>query len=305
MKKVLFATTALVATASVAAADVTFGGYGRLGMSYAEDRADASDMQIEHRLRLNIGATAESDNGVSFGVATRLQLDDDDESTEGSAGSTNNIGLYAPIYTISTGGFTLTAGNTSLMEKNTAYWAGGVGYTSLMYVNPRAADGATLFANWSSTTDFQLAATYETNGLTLGAATSDGGADGGDNTTSVLATYAMGNYTASVTHQMTDDADYEDFTAVGVRASLGDISLAFYADSYDASKGMGASISMPVGAAMDVTATANTINPDVGDTATNFGIGMNYDLGGGTRFSAGLADLDGTRAIEAGVIFNF
>jgi len=36
MKKVLFATTALVATAGVAAADVTFGGYGRFGVIYTE-----------------------------------------------------------------------------------------------------------------------------------------------------------------------------------------------------------------------------------------------------------------------------
>ena len=35
MKKVLFATTALVATAGVAAADVTFGGYGRFGVIYS------------------------------------------------------------------------------------------------------------------------------------------------------------------------------------------------------------------------------------------------------------------------------
>jgi len=35
MKKVLFATTALVATASVAAADVTFSGYGRFGILYS------------------------------------------------------------------------------------------------------------------------------------------------------------------------------------------------------------------------------------------------------------------------------
>ena len=38
MKKVLFATTALVATAGVAAADVTFGGYGRFGIVYNVDR---------------------------------------------------------------------------------------------------------------------------------------------------------------------------------------------------------------------------------------------------------------------------
>ena len=41
MKKILFATTALVATASVAAADVSFSGYGRFGAIYIEG-ADAT-----------------------------------------------------------------------------------------------------------------------------------------------------------------------------------------------------------------------------------------------------------------------
>jgi outer membrane protein OmpU len=41
MKKVLFATTALVATAGVAAADVTFGGYGRFGAIYTESKGVA------------------------------------------------------------------------------------------------------------------------------------------------------------------------------------------------------------------------------------------------------------------------
>ncbi|AXI53177.1 porin [Sulfitobacter sp. JL08] len=41
MKKVLFATTALVATAGVAAADVTFGGYGRFGAIYTETKGTA------------------------------------------------------------------------------------------------------------------------------------------------------------------------------------------------------------------------------------------------------------------------
>ena len=42
MKKVLFATTALVATAGVAAADVTFGGYGRFGAIYTETNGTAA-----------------------------------------------------------------------------------------------------------------------------------------------------------------------------------------------------------------------------------------------------------------------
>ena len=62
MKKILFATTALVATAGVAAADVTFGGYGRFGLGYDEGRAD--ETFITSRFRLQIDATAESDMGV-------------------------------------------------------------------------------------------------------------------------------------------------------------------------------------------------------------------------------------------------
>ncbi|WP_299880668.1 porin [uncultured Sulfitobacter sp.] len=42
MKKVLFATTALVATASVAAADVSFSGYGRFGVIYQDTPAVAA-----------------------------------------------------------------------------------------------------------------------------------------------------------------------------------------------------------------------------------------------------------------------
>jgi outer membrane protein OmpU len=48
MKNVLFATTALVATASVAAADVTFSGYGRFGVIYqsgTDGSPEASDAQ--------------------------------------------------------------------------------------------------------------------------------------------------------------------------------------------------------------------------------------------------------------------
>jgi outer membrane protein OmpU len=42
MKKILIATTALVATASVAAADVRLSGYARFGVQYNEGRADAA-----------------------------------------------------------------------------------------------------------------------------------------------------------------------------------------------------------------------------------------------------------------------
>ncbi|MEH6829636.1 MAG: porin, partial [Sulfitobacter sp.] len=74
MKKVLFATTALVATASVAAADVTFSGYGRFGIQYTDDASTGEDStNLTSRLRLQIDTSAESDAGVTFGARVRFQ----------------------------------------------------------------------------------------------------------------------------------------------------------------------------------------------------------------------------------------
>ncbi len=84
MKKILFATTALVATAGVAAADVTFGGYARFGLGYdgGNDLPGENDTFITSRYRLQIDATAESDNGVQFGARVRIQQDQDDLANE-------------------------------------------------------------------------------------------------------------------------------------------------------------------------------------------------------------------------------
>ena len=80
MKKVLFATTALIATASVAAAEVKFSGYGRFGLGYLEDRTgtvdaigggEATGVETDEtilvsRFRLNIDGIVETDGGVAF-----------------------------------------------------------------------------------------------------------------------------------------------------------------------------------------------------------------------------------------------
>ena len=91
MKKVLFATTALVATAGVAAADVTFGGYGRFGIFYTDNDSTTgdSDTTITSRFRLQIDATAESDAGVTFGARVRIQ------QNEGQQGMTNGARFFA------------------------------------------------------------------------------------------------------------------------------------------------------------------------------------------------------------------
>ncbi len=91
MKKVLFATTALVATASVAAADVTFSGYGRFGVLYQSgsdatpESADAQarrDDVVEARSLVN-SATTEA--GL---IDAESNLQDAISGAQGTSGTT-------------------------------------------------------------------------------------------------------------------------------------------------------------------------------------------------------------------------
>ena len=68
MKKILFATTALVATASVAAADVTFSGYGRFGVKYSGSVA-ASGETDGAQLTANVALTHATDVDFDSGLA--------------------------------------------------------------------------------------------------------------------------------------------------------------------------------------------------------------------------------------------
>lgn len=86
MKRVLLATTMLVAGGSMAYADITLSGYGRFGLDYHNNGVvGASKTQVASRLRLNIDATTETDTGVTFGIRTRIQHNQGDDGDVGAA----------------------------------------------------------------------------------------------------------------------------------------------------------------------------------------------------------------------------
>ncbi len=142
MKKVLFATTALMATASVAAAEVRFSGYGRFGIGYLEDRTavypfaittaatsitttqggsaavalalpgavatEGDEIILVSRFRLNIDGVAETDSGVQFSARVRLQADEN-----ASNGEANSAGLNGARFSAIYEGLRVDAGNVS------------------------------------------------------------------------------------------------------------------------------------------------------------------------------------------------
>lgn len=126
MKKALFATTALVLSAGVAAADVKISGYGRTGVIYQQDRTavnldgdrvSANNAQVVSRLRMNIDASTSTDGGVDFGARFRLQWDQG-SSSRGEAAATNAGKLW-----VSASGVTVEIGNV-----DTAFDSNGLIY---------------------------------------------------------------------------------------------------------------------------------------------------------------------------------
>uniref|UniRef100_UPI00396C358D porin n=1 Tax=Paracoccus sp. TaxID=267 RepID=UPI00396C358D len=123
MKKALIASTALVLTAGVAAADVTISGYGRTGIIYLENIDDTTpspnETQVISRLRMNIDATTSTDQGVEFGGRFRLQWDQNN-SNRGEQGQLNAGKLF-----VTASGLTVEIGNV-----DTAFDSAGLAYAS-------------------------------------------------------------------------------------------------------------------------------------------------------------------------------
>ncbi len=115
MKKALLTTTLLVATAGMAAAEVTISGYGRFGLTYLDIDGLGSDTRLQTRLRMNIDASLETDTGLNFGGRVRLQHD---------AGNSGALLSAAKLF-VETAGFRVEVGNV-----DTAYDSAGLMYAS-------------------------------------------------------------------------------------------------------------------------------------------------------------------------------
>ncbi len=91
MKKILFATTALVATAGIASADVSLTGYAEIGVIGGNDAAgvlnNINSTQYHSDMDVSFHLSGQSDNGLSFGA----KIDLDEVSTGIPAGHNNTF----------------------------------------------------------------------------------------------------------------------------------------------------------------------------------------------------------------------
>ncbi len=301
MKKVLFATTALVATAGVAAADVTFGGYGRFGIKYDEtgSATGGSTTDLTSRFRLQIDATAESDAGVVVGARARIQADGD--------GTTNGVGadFNGVRYFARSGGFEVGVGNIfGALESMPGQYPIDLGLTGLGYDYTVFNDRGDQYSSTGDGAPNGVEVLYSAGDLAVHVSASDQN----DRVAGYVA-YTWSGWTFAVGGQDSDSARDTEWTAsAGGSFGIADVTLA-YADNGIGGDRVVLAARFDVGAATDVEVyVADNSGATEAGVAndTGYGIDFNHDLGGGVSLRGGVAQrISGNTQADMGVRFNF
>ena len=293
MKKVLFATTALVATAGVAAADVSFGGYGRFGVLYVDGAAN--DTRIESRFRLNIDGSTESDGGVTFGARVRMQADD------AASGVGTAAGLNGPRFYAMTGGLTVGVGAIlGAIDSMPNLYTGSIGLSGLSWGNVVSNFGADDYQSTGVGRN-GVEVIYEGGGF--GAHVSNSNSAGIERTAIALS-YTWNDWTFAAAYQdsnVVGDTEY----VITVGGEIGPVLVSvMYADN-DGNASATIAGEFEVGAATKVIAYYNNDEANAAGDEDSYGVGVTHNLGGGASLRGGVGSVAGTTTADMGILFNF
>lgn len=326
MKKILLATTMLVAGASIAAAEVTLSGDARMGVisNFSDNNAangDESDLTFTSRARVAFTLSGESDSGLSFGASFRA--DNAGGAAAGDAGSVFVSGAFGKLSMGDVDGAAQAAtghvagvGLTGLGDRNeSTFLAAGDGATDPTALYEYSAGAFTGYLSVTNPVPVLVApalvtATADLQAVALGAKYTFG-----DYTIGLGYENLSGWQGAAAALPQVDNTDL-DHVVLKVSGTVAGLSLQGLYGSADGTRGgaavdgeqYAASVSYTTGA---LSATVfYTDDSGLGGT-TAYGLGGSYDLGGGASVVGGVVeDKDanagaGATAFDLGLSFSF
>lgn len=313
MKKVLFATTALVATAGMAAADVNLSGSGRFGIVYDEAQSGAtqSETKIEKRMTINIDGSGSTDGGLEFGGRIRLRSDENE-----AASGQSSANVYMGNDT-----FRITVGNTDgALLNRVGYYQGSVGLTGLHWANVSFNIGSSRFylnsfsSRGGGTADV-VRLDFNAGGFGVSLSTdSTGDHASGDSEDAIAVSYNFGDWTVAAGYA--DNASGTNAAySLSANGSIGDFGVGLgYTDLENVGSKVTLSGSYNFG---DTTVTAFVANTSedtsgsagiggvAGSSETEYGIGFTHSLGGATLAGGVSSNYLGNTMADLGVRFSF
>ncbi|MFU8864380.1 MAG: porin [Rhodobacterales bacterium] len=316
MKNILIATTALVATAGVAAADVNLSGYARFGGVF-NDVTD--EVNFASRLRLQFDMTTETDGGLTLGARLRVQAEEDGAGNDTGRFNTARFFGSAGGVTVAMGnilGVIEAAPNLYLPTKSAGMGLEGNGFTSLA-ANTFSNGGAFGWTAYQSASALNNGATngveiiYSANGIGLHAHSTEISYGLGAN-------YRFGDFVVAAAYEeftggfrpvtgISRDGDSVLFLSVGGKFGAFDAALSYAETEYAGLTAEKVSLrgGYTVNDALYVYGfVADEDGPVSLDTA--YGLGASYALGGGASVEAGwTSNQVGTNIVSAGMFFSF
>jgi len=313
MKKVLLTTSALTLLAGAAAADVSLGGYARIGVSNT-----GSTTSNYLRNQITFTGSATTDGGLTMSTWTRYRH---------SAASSKFAGtgaFAAPRISVSNGAMTLTAGNAGgAINANSGMWGCGAAMwgcadvvgswdwasTSSTGTGPNvvrldmALGGASVSVSGGNGNDTEASLSMPIGGGSVGV-----GYDAGSATAAVAAVTAVqGVYNAdgTVTQPVVAAAAVaaaaaQSTVSINWSGSMGGLGTGLRMSQSNGKTGYMGTITAPMGAGSVYVFAGKTLAD-----SNNYGLRYNQSLGGGASMQAGATSAGGVTTVGAGIAFGF
>lgn len=336
MKKVLFATSALVAFSGAAFAEVAVTGDARIGMVYDSAATDGKGgttgaFNVVNRARVKFTMTGESDAGLSYGASFRA-----DQAGKAKSNGADNMGA-GHVWVSGTYG-KLSAGDVDSAAESAVGDLAGVGLTGLRDFN----ETSYLTSDLDGGQDANMLYEYAINGVNLYASFQDGykGLTGEKNKAtgwSLGAAYEMAGYKLAIGYEKADHFYLEipsihddvgiTFTntenahnlALSAQTTFNDVTVKgiYSTTKFDVvggqdgvkldQVGVSGEYTMANGVALAGFYKHNKLDDVKADA---IGLGAGYDLGGGATVKGGLVsyklgERDRNVVADAGLSFKF
>lgn len=278
MKKVLFASTALVLTAGVASAEISFSGSANMGLDYGVTTTD--ETTVKNEIDFDIKGSGETDGGLTFGASLDIDGAHVDSTDSGFL-------IEDPEVFIAYNGLTLTVGDIG--EASDQGGLSDVGFDGIGIDDvAEITDGATGgFGNHDVRVDYAFGDVSVA--VSLDSATDDWAIGGSASFDAFTVALGFGDVAG----------DQHTLLTLGYSAGAFGGHIFYNTDDRVADDAYGLDVSYTTG---DVTVSA--VYADNG-TGNAFGVGVAYDLGGATLAGGiGQNAADDTVA-DLGISFSF
>jgi outer membrane protein OmpU len=284
MKKILLTTTALVATAGFAMAEVSVSGSADVGLKYTDSGVNKTT--VESDVDINFAMSGETDGGIAWTASGGLSNDTNSGNTGASTGSTDTgvVSISGDFGTIGVGDVASALSSVGM---------GDIGYDGIGIDDEAEVSMVELNSDvhWK----------YAMDGISLVLSTNTH-----NDNAAISAGWTSGAMTIAVAHQGAGTIGGETNNAASVSTSVGGMALTVVmADSSTTATGSSQGMTLSLAPSDSFGTVTFAMSDNHGATDASYGVGFSKGLGGGATLAGAYGTVDNVAKADLGISFSF